>query len=334
MLTQHYPHSTLFDDEHNLSFEQADVVFFGVAFDKTLSYTKGARYGPQAVINASWQVELELPTTTTKITGITSIHNAGILEYTENDSTEHMITETEQLAQHCLKNNKKILAIGGEHSISNGIFNAIATMHKPTDVTILHVDAHLDMRDALANNKYSHGSIMRRCLDHGFHTIHIGIRDDISTEEHNYIHEKKLLTNIYFCTTEPQAYYKKPWPNTITNGTLKPAQIKKICTSINTRYIYVTLDIDGIDPKELPGTGTPVEGGLTLASLRNLLFHTFQHCKKHNITILGMDITEISPQFKQQPAGNYDVANVISPYTEFTIARLIKSTLGYVFNKT
>ncbi len=313
---------TFLDDSCNPSFADADIVLFGVAFDQTASYKKGAWFGPHALLDASHQVEWEPPLSEMSLPDVVKIHNIGILEYKDNkqDLCHQMVQDTQQLAEVALATNKKIMVFGGEHSISHGVFKAIAQQHKSRDVTVLHIDAHLDLRDALHENKYSHGSVLRRCRELGFATIHVGIRDQISVEERAYVMQQKLEKNIFFCATMPVHFYSST-KNLIFDKTLKKSQIMAICKCIKTSKMYITIDVDGFDPSEMPGTGTPLPHGLSIATVKELLYQVIIYCKKNSVEILGFDITEVSPQFKQI-ANLYDVSAVVDQRTEMNAALL------------
>ena len=320
-LNTSFTRMTFLDDTQNPLFSDADIVLFGVAFDYTASYKKGAWFGPHAIFDASHQIEWEPPLSAMALPEVVKIHNVGILEYAKDeDACLQMVQDTQQLAKEAFAANKKIMVFGGEHSISNGIFRAIAEQHKSQDVTVLHIDAHLDLRDALHENKYSHGSVLRRCRELGFSTIHVGIRDHISAEEREYVLQQKIENNIFFCATMPREFYKKK-ENLIFDKTISVQQISAICKQIKTSRLYVTIDVDGFDSSEMPGTGTPLPHGLSIATVKDLLFQVIEFCKKNKVEILGFDITEVSPQFKQV-SSSYDVNVLVDQRTEMNAALL------------
>ncbi|MBI4016719.1 MAG: arginase family protein [Candidatus Aenigmarchaeota archaeon] len=326
---------TFLDDECNPSFDKADVVCFGVAFDHTASYHKGAWFGPLAVLNASYQIEYEVPHFGVNLSEVVKINNAGILEYPNHGIHElpekrilelcrQMVAEVEELSGQILKAKKKIMMFGGEHSVSNGVFKAISEVHKPSEVAVLHFDAHLDLRDALHDNKFSHGSVLRRCKDLGFPTIHVGIRDHISIEEREFIQKTNLTDSIYFCATSPRQFYEDVGAkeNLIFDGQLSSLQRTAICKKISAKKLYITIDVDGLDPSEMPATGTPLPHGLKLMAVKELLYDVIKHCRKNNIEILGFDINEVSPLFRHQPDDKYEIENVIDARTEQNAALL------------
>ncbi|MFH0955196.1 MAG: arginase family protein [Candidatus Micrarchaeota archaeon] len=338
---------TFLDDTHNPSFESADVAVFGVAFDATTSYNTGARFGPSAIMAASHQIEFEIPAIGISLASRVKIHSLGNLEYSQNQTekkrgtpktaalTARMVHEVQTLAEKIFREKKLLVGFGGEHSVSNGIFRAMAKQYVPKDITIVHFDAHLDMRDAWDGLQYSHGSVMRRCLEKGFQTVHIGIRDHISEEEAKFIKKTGLANRIFPCATMPQAYYGKKnssflRKNFVWNGRITKELTKKILPQIRTPYAYLTIDVDAFDPKDFPGTGTPLPFGLDFSSTQDFLFELILHLKKNGVCLLGFDIQETAPQLRR-PVKNYDARETVSTKTEMNAALLIYKLLLWHF---
>ncbi|MEK6963152.1 MAG: arginase family protein [Nanoarchaeota archaeon] len=343
------PKWTFLDNTENHPFDKADVCCLGVAMDLTASYTKGTWYGPEAAIDASHQIEYEVPLFHKPMTEHMQIHNLGILEYPKPTPSltgkklskimEGMVADVKGFSKKAFDKGKLLMTFGGDHSIPNGIFQAIAEQHGAGNVTVFHVDAHLDLRLAYEDQKYSHASILRNCRELGFPTIQVGIRDHISEEEANYLERKKLGEWIYWCPTMPSQFYKdhastlQQHPilkNLIPHGHLTSEQIQKICGQIKTKYAYITIDCDGIDATEMPGTGTPLPHGLTLRTVEESIYAIIQHCKKNGVQLLGFDINEISPLMRKE-SRHYKSQDTVTAMTEMKVALLAYKILFWQF---
>ncbi len=332
---------TFLDNDSNPSLENADAAILGVAFDATASYAKGARLGPYAIMTASHQIEYPPPGSTERLSDRVKMHFAGILEssYVEgnNDAdaaSKAMASDVKRVSKEILKKGKLLAVFGGEHSVPNGIFMALAEIHKPSDVTVLQIDAHLDLRKAFEGMEFSHGSVMRNCAELGFRTVHVGIRDQISGKpdtggEAEYILEKGLADRIFFCATQPKEFYSErmknaggDWilkDNLIFNGILEEKIINKIERLVNeTKYLWLTIDVDGFDPSVFPGTGTPLPHGLQLGGVERLIYRILKGKKPK---LLGFDIAEVMPQMRSK-VKNYSVDEAVSTITEMNAALL------------
>ncbi|MDZ4256976.1 MAG: arginase family protein, partial [archaeon] len=237
--------------------------------------------------------------------------------------TQEMVKRVQTISKKILKDEKLLMVIGGDHSITNGVLNALDEVHGAENVTIIHFDAHLDMREAYDAQEYSHASVMHNARKKGFPMVHIGIRDHISSEEADFIRENKWESTIFFCATQPLAFYTTYAPkkglfspsNMIMNGLISPSQMGMILSSIKTKYVYISLDMDVLDPPLVPGTGTPLPLGMRLESLQEVLFAILQQCKTQKSILVGFDITEIAPLLRK-PSGKYNSKNVLSPLIE------------------
>ena len=167
--------------------------------------------------------------------------------------------------------------------MSFGSLKALAKKHKPSDVTIFQIDAHCDLRvddsdytDGEAT-QYAHSAVMRRAHEMGYKLVQVGIRAFSKDEYEYFTKNKKTITTF-------------PWGATKPNGQLIVPTIQKILASIKTKKVYISIDVDGIDPAYMPGTGTPVQGGLqwwyTLKLLETII---------EKRTLVGADVVEVSP---------------------------------------
>jgi agmatinase len=260
--------------------KHADVVLLGIPYDRTSSFGKGADKGPEAILKCFPQLELYerftkwRPSEHLKIAGV-------LLPGIADMEPPEMVKEVSSQVSHYLKDNKFVIVLGGEHSIGAGIFDAWAKHHNPKDITIVQIDAHMDLRpddsdyNELSPSKYAHSCVMRRAVEHGFHLVQVGIRAYADFElEAAYHHKVKVFE----------------WPRKEDEHLLKT-----ILESIHTKHIYITLDVDGIDPSQMPATGTPVQGGLSWLFTLELLNALFSHKD-----VIGADIVEVAPRKEDQ----------------------------------
>jgi agmatinase len=167
--------------------------------------------------------------------------------------------------------------LGGEHSVSLGLFQALAKHVDPKDTTILHIDAHCDLRDNDGDynthpSKYAHSCVLHRGNELGYKLVQVGIRT-YSIDEYNYFSDPKNNIKVF------------EWGN----GNKVPS-IDEILASVTTKNVYLTIDVDGFDPAHMPGTGTPVQGGLEWWYGMELITRLV---KEKNL--IGADIVEVSP---------------------------------------
>ncbi|MEK7484013.1 MAG: arginase family protein [Planctomycetota bacterium] len=334
--------ATFLDDETNPPASEALIHFLGVACDLTASYHKGAHRGPKAILEASWQVEYEVPVLGSSLSAILPIHHLGILDYSRlppktsiKKAMERMVRQVKELSLPALKQKRFFMLTGGDHSVPNGVFQALQECYSPKEITVIHFDAHLDLRKALGGFRYSHGSIMRRVREAGFPVIHIGIRDHLGEEEWKFLQKENLWEHIFFCATQPKAFYQavsSRFPmERIFQGEITEPHLQKILHQCNTPYVWISCDIDGLDPKDMPGTGTPLPHGLSLSSVENFLFHLIQSLKRNNQKLLGIDLNEVSPQMFCSPEEPYQIEKVISTQTEQNAALLLYKVLFWNF---
>jgi agmatinase len=243
-------------------FSDSDAVIFGIPYDRTTTFRSGSREAPNAVRRASYGFEKDhfehgkLPEI--------SIHDYGDM----NDHLLHddMFDEIEFSAMPAIRENKFTVAIGGEHSVT-------APMVSKGGMSIISIDAHLDSRDEFMGSPYSHACVMRRCADFiGPDNIFvIGVRS-ISEEELNHEEPIPYLTSY-----------------AVMNNGIETA-IKRALESVQNEKVYLTIDIDGIDPAYAPGTGTPEPFGLTPMDVKKVI-------NAIGDRLMGMDVTEISPPY-------------------------------------
>ena len=246
--------------------QKSVVIPFGL--EKTVSYGGGTKNGPKEIIKASHQVELydeELNCEPFKVIGVKTIKPFKI-----NKNINKALKQISLLNQKSIEKNLFPLTLGGEHSITAGCIEPFVKSYK--NVTILQFDAHADLRNSYNNQKYSHASAMRRCLDFkNVNLISIGIRN-ISREEIPFLKKNTSRIKIFWAKDQ------KKW------------NLKYFKKLIKNKNVYLTFDVDGLDSSIMPATGTPEPGGLFWYETLSLIKTTFK-----NANVIGADINELAP---------------------------------------
>ena len=246
--------------------QKSVVIPFGL--EKTVSYGGGTKNGPKEIIKASHQVELydeELNCEPFKVIGVKTIKPFKI-----NKNINKALKQISFLNQKSIEKNLFPLTLGGEHSITVGCIEPFVKSYK--NVTILQFDAHADLRNSYNNQKYSHASAMRRCLDFkNVNLISIGIRN-ISKEEIPFLKKNTGRIKIFWAKDQ------KKW------------NLKYFKKLIKNKNVYLTFDVDGLDSSIMPATGTPEPGGLFWYETLSLIKTTFK-----NANVIGADINELAP---------------------------------------
>lgn len=239
-----------------------------VPFDKTSSWIKGSAKGPKAIIEASRNMELyDIETASEVYTK--GIHTAKeIISKTSNGMVSMVYKEVKKI----LDDNKFPIVLGGEHTVSLGSIKAHAEANDR--ISILHLDAHSDMRDSYQGSKYNHACVMARAKEITDNTVSVGIRSMDSSELGN-INRK----NTFYASDIRKS---EDW-------------IKKAAARLS-KDVYITIDLDVFDPSIMPSTGTPEPGGLGWYEVMDLLEHV---SKKKNI--VGFDVVELCPSKNVAP---------------------------------
>lgn len=282
------------DEDQYSSLDSASILILPVSYEGTVSYGTGTGAGAMAIVNASRNMELYEEETDSEIYKL-GIHT--LPQFTPRETPEAMMADLYRYSKKLLELDKFICMLGGEHSVSAPIIQA--HNEKYDDMSVLQIDAHADLRDTYDGTPHSHASIMARVVkDLRIPSVQVGIRS-ISGDEARSLKEG-LPTKIF-------------WARDIVG---KTDWIDEAIDSL-TANVYLTIDIDGLDPSIVPTTGTPEPGGLgwyeTLTLIRKLAE------KKR---VVGMDLVEYA-YFE-----NYD-----SP--AFLCSKLVYKSLAYIFrNKT
>jgi agmatinase len=278
------------DDERYSSFDRARILVLPVSYEGTVSYGTGTGKGAMAIVDASRNMELYEEETGSEVFKL-GIHT--LAEFESRSTPDVMMSELYAHAKDLLGSGKFLCMLGGEHSVSAPVIRA--HKEKYENLSVLQIDAHADLRDSYDGTPHSHASIMARVVrDMRIPSVQVGIRS-ISADEARSL-TAGLPTKIY-------------WARDIVG---KTDWIDEAIDNL-TDNVYLTIDIDGLDPSIVPTTGTPEPGGLgwyeTLTLIRKLA---------ERKTVVGMDLVEYSY-----------VASNDSP--AFLCAKLVYKSLAYVF---
>jgi agmatinase len=271
------------------SFGNARILVWPISYEGTVSYGGGTGKGAAAIIDASRNLELYDEETDAELYKL-GIHT--LVESSPLEPPEHMMNSLYDRAKELVGSDKFIAMIGGEHSVSAPVIRAHA--EKYSSLSVLQIDAHADLRDTYDGTPYSHASIMARVVrDMRIPSVQVGIRS-ISVDEARALDE--LPTRIFWAK---DIVGRDDWWDEAVGGL--------------TQNVYLTIDIDGLDPSLVSATGTPEPGGLgwyeTIGLIRTL-------ARKRNV--VGMDLTEYS----------YVEGHNASA---FLCAKLVYKTLAFVF---
>jgi agmatinase len=280
------------EEEKYSSFDSSRILVWPVSYEGTVSFGTGTGGGAMAIVDASRNMELYEEETRSEVYKL-GIHT--LEEFESRESPEAMMESLYDRTKELLESEKFICMLGGEHSVSAPVIRAHA--EKFHNMSVLQIDAHADLRDTYDGTPHSHASIMARVVkDLRIPSVQVGIRS-ISADEARSLNTG-LPTKIF-------------WAKDIVGRTdwIEPA------VDALTENVYLTIDIDGLDPSLVPTTGTPEPGGLgwyeTLALIRTL-------AKKRRV--IGMDLVEFSK------TDNSDAP-------AFLCSKLVYKSLAYVFGE-
>jgi len=259
------------------NYSNSGIVVFGIPYDGTASYRPGSRFAPQAVRSEIDGIETYSPYLKKDLTDYL-ICDSGDMPLNfgnTEDVLESIRTEVEAL----LDDGKKTVSIGGEHLVTLPVVEAY--LDKYPDLNVIQLDAHADLRDEFIGGKLSHATVMRRVFDilsgklwqYG---IRSGTREEFSFGEQNTKFNPFSL-----------------------NG------MEKMYDEIGDAPVYLTIDIDVLDPSIMPGTGTPEAGGISFRELIDGLMSI------KNLNIVGADIVELSPHYDQSGVSTSVVCKVL-----------------------
>lgn len=255
------------------------IVLFGAGFDGTTSFRAGTRFAPAAIRNDSFGLETYSPYQDKDMTDY-SYFDSGDLELPLGN-TERVLEDIEKRADIILRDGKLPFMIGGEHLVTLGAVRAAAK--KYSDIHILHFDAHADLREDYLGEKLSHACVLRRCweLVGDGRIFQFGIRSG-DREEFVFAKEHTFMQKFDF------------------------SGLANAVSSLKGKKVYLTVDLDVLDPSIFSGTGTPEAGGVTFDSLREAVTLA---CSE--LDIIGCDVNELSPPYDQSGVSTAVACKVI-----------------------
>jgi agmatinase len=257
--------------------EHADVAVVGVPFDSGVSYRPGARFGPAHIRQSSRLLRPYNPAQNVSPFAVQQVADAGDIAVNPFSIGE-AILEIGAASDLLLESADRLLTLGGDHTIALPLLRSVARRHGP--VAVLHFDAHLDTWDTYFGEPYTHGTPFRRASEEGLidsgRSMHIGIRGPLYD-----VQDLAETAALGYATLHCTDYDRLG-----LDGVLAGMRER-----LGTGPVYVSVDIDVIDPGMAPGTGTPEAGGLTsrelLATLRGLA----------GLDVVGADIVEVAPAY-------------------------------------
>src|SRR5262245_1014732 len=271
-------------------FDAARVVILPIPFDRTTSYVPGTRTGPHEILVASSHIELWDEETES------DVHGIGIYTLPEMElpmaGMDEVVCEIRRVVAELVARDKFPVVLGGEHSITPPVVAAVAARHP--GLSVLQIDAHADLRESFMGTPHNHACAMRRTLEFAPLT-QVGIRS-LSTEEAAAV--PGLRTTMFY---DHNMRDDANWMDRVVESLTGP--------------VYITIDVDGLDPAIMPATGTPEPGGLSWYEMLALLRATIERRR-----VVACDVVELSP-----------IPGLMAP--NFLCAKLIYKILTYRFAK-
>jgi len=283
------------EEEHS-SFERSKVTILPIPYERTVSYGSGTKLGPKAILDASHYVEFYDEETRREVhrqLGIATLSPLDLAKKKDKAALEAVYKTTVSL----LNQQKFVIVLGGEHTISQATIAAFAEKYR--DLSVLQIDAHSDLRMEYEGNKFSHACVMARVCEfiEPRRLVQVGVRAQC-IEEQEFIKEHGITT-LYAHEIRDGKYTKilKHWDD---------YAIEKL-----TGHVYVTFDVDGFDPSVMPATGTPEPNGLFWHETMTLLKKVGRQKK-----VVGCDVVELAP-----------IKGLHHP--ELTAAKLVSKMMNY-----
>lgn len=248
------------------SYREADTVLFGAPYDSTTSFRPGTRFGPSAMRMESFGIETYSPMQDKDLVDDTKVFDSGDLELPFG-APEPALKMIEERSAQILEDGKRPFLLGGEHLVTLGAFRAV--QKKYPDVVIIHFDAHADLREDYLGNPLSHACVLRRC--------------------HDLVGDGRIFQfGIRSGTREEFAFMKS---GHVKTEPFTSATLAKVVKSIPKKTpLYLTIDMDVLDPSEFPGTGTQEAGGFRYPQL---VEDVRLICSRLNV--VALDNVELNP---------------------------------------
>ncbi|WP_373599988.1 agmatinase [Paraclostridium bifermentans] len=268
------------------SYEESNLVVFGAGFDGTTSNRPGTRFASTAMRPEFYGLETYSPILNLDMDDY-KICDIGDLELSIGN-TDIVLDEIYEGTKQIVKDNKVPFMIGGEHLVTLPAFKAVHDKYK--DIYVLHFDAHTDLRDEYNNNKNSHATVIKRIWDIiGDNKIYqFGIRSGTKEEFEFSLKDKHTYMETHTIDT-----------------------FEEIIKSLDGKNIYLTIDLDVLDPSIFPGTGTLEPGGITYKEFESI----FKILKNSNINLVGCDIVELSPDYDNTSVSTVTACKILRELT-------------------
>ncbi len=246
-------------------YDEARIALFGVPYDRTSSFRGGSRYAPRAIREASYNFETYMMD---HHRDIRDVPVADLGDTPTFGASAEMVEGVTRMASDVVRAGKIPIVVGGEHSLAPAVVRAF-----PNDIGVIGIDAHLDFRDKYLDDKWSHACSARRIADHvgAEHVVYMGVRS--YSQEEREDHERLGLTYV-------SAY-------DIHERGIRAAT-ERALKAIGRDTIYLTIDMDGVDPAYAPAVGNPEPFGLLPIQVKNVISRLAPH-------LVGMDLNEVSP---------------------------------------
>jgi len=267
------------------NYKNSQIVVLSAPLEKTVSYGKGTSKGPEEILKASHYVEFYDEEQKRELCfekGICTLEPMNLQKLSIEKALQKIHKE---VAKH-IDEGKFVVTLGGEHSLSAAPI--MAFNERFPNLSILQIDAHSDLRDSYEGSKYSHASVMARVAEFNSNIVQVGIRAQCIDEVE--LKQKKGIKTFYAREIK-MGMYGENWHELIVNNL--------------TENVYITFDVDGLDPSLLPATGTPEPGGLFWDETMNLLKSV--GTEKN---IVGFDVVELAPT-KYHPSSNFVAAKLV-----------------------
>ncbi len=261
----------------NHSFEKAKVVLVGVPYDGTSTFRPGSRFAPDSIREASYGIESYSPYQKKDLRDIKICDLSNIPLSFGDKSLNLRIVES--FVKRFYKRGKKLLFLGGEHLVTYPIVKAIK--ERISDLAILHIDAHSDLADSYRGERLSHATVMRRVAELiGFENLfQLGIRSMTKHDELLPFRDRNMCT-------------------------FNLADVEEFAGRLKGKKVYLSLDLDVLDPSVLPGTGTPEPGGVSYKELLDALLVL------GGLDIVAADIVELSPHYDHSGISSITAASI------------------------
>lgn len=272
-----------------IKIEESDAVIFGIPYDKGVSFRSGAKLAPDELRKITYTID----PTTERFESLEDMKILDLGNFT-GENIPKIAAKMEMSISQCIKNKKLFTMIGGDHSTTIPVIQCVDKAVEGT-LGIIHLDSHFDLCDDMGGDIYSHGCTQRRAMElehvEGLESIFfLGLRS-IELQEHKFIQGKKM--NIISAREIREI------------GTIETCKrvLDKMSAFDN---IYITVDIDCLDPAYAPGTGTPQFGGLNSRELLDMLYEFFK------LPVIGFDIVEVAPPLESSSIALFAARKIVT----------------------